>query len=263
MYSYKIRRETKNKIKADQFNFYLTAILATLTYFLLAKAFTGFPLSGLITIMIYGISIMIPEIIYYSALNNEMPINYNRDLLEVVDGQPWKYLLAAILRQIYIALWTLLFIIPGIIKKYSYALTPYILADNPEMDANEAIQESSRLMRGNKMSLLKITIYYDLLVIFSSFLVIITGGLSIFTTFNFLLLSPVISPVVSYLMVIMSMILLQTVKIYIMPYTKTVTAMFYIDKFKNRGRTDVIVVEGSDESNSYDIDFLGDEYTEF
>lgn len=47
-----------------------------------------------------------------------------------------------ILSTIYIFLWTLLLIIPGIIKSYSYALTPYILVEHPEMSANEAIEES-------------------------------------------------------------------------------------------------------------------------
>ena len=43
---------------------------------------------------------------------------------------------------LFTALWTLLFIIPGIIKSLSYALAPYILADKPELSANEAIDES-------------------------------------------------------------------------------------------------------------------------
>lgn len=58
-----------------------------------------------------------------------------------------------ILSTIYIFLWTLLLIIPGIIKSYSYALTPYILVEHPEMSANEAIEESMRLMDGHKFDL--------------------------------------------------------------------------------------------------------------
>lgn len=51
---------------------------------------------------------------------------------------------------IYSMLWSILFIIPGIIASYSYAMTSFVLADNPEMSANEAIRESKRLMKGNK-----------------------------------------------------------------------------------------------------------------
>lgn len=49
--------------------------------------------------------------------------------------------------------WLLLFVIPGMIKEYSYAMTPYILAENPEMTALEAITESRRLMNGKKWRL--------------------------------------------------------------------------------------------------------------
>ena len=59
------------------------------------------------------------------------------------------YLLIAI----FTALWTLLFIIPGIVKAYSYSMSWYILADNPQMGANEARQRSMELMRGNKWRL--------------------------------------------------------------------------------------------------------------
>ncbi|MBQ7539800.1 MAG: DUF975 family protein [Bacteroidaceae bacterium] len=57
------------------------------------------------------------------------------------------------LMVVLICLWTLLFIIPGIVKSYSYALTPYILVEKPELSAMEAINESRRLMEGHKADL--------------------------------------------------------------------------------------------------------------
>lgn len=62
-------------------------------------------------------------------------------------------LVASVLYNVYIALWTLLFVIPGIVKTYSYAMTFYILRDNPNMPANDAITESRRMMDGNKLRL--------------------------------------------------------------------------------------------------------------
>lgn len=50
-------------------------------------------------------------------------------------------------------LWSLLLVVPGIIKTYSYAMTPYILAENPGMTATEAITESRQVMDGNKWRL--------------------------------------------------------------------------------------------------------------
>lgn len=55
-----------------------------------------------------------------------------------------------IMYSLYITLWSLLFIIPGIIKSYSYALIYYIKADHPEYGWRECFDESERMMQGNK-----------------------------------------------------------------------------------------------------------------
>ena len=54
------------------------------------------------------------------------------------------------LRDIYIVLWSLLFVIPGIIKSYEYKMIPYLLSENPEMTTEQAFAESKKLMTGNK-----------------------------------------------------------------------------------------------------------------
>ena len=54
------------------------------------------------------------------------------------------------LRNLYIFLWSFLLIIPGIVKSYSYAMTPFIMAENPDMSAKEAIEASKQLMHGHK-----------------------------------------------------------------------------------------------------------------
>ena len=58
-----------------------------------------------------------------------------------------------LLITIFTLLWTLLLIVPGIIKSLAYSLAPYILADNPELTANEAINRSMEMMKGHKMDL--------------------------------------------------------------------------------------------------------------
>lgn len=58
-----------------------------------------------------------------------------------------------ILKWLYTGLWSLLFVIPGIIKTYSYAMTTYILHDNPGITANDAITKSRQMMDGHKFDL--------------------------------------------------------------------------------------------------------------
>ncbi|WP_410502121.1 DUF975 family protein [Exiguobacterium acetylicum] len=81
----------------------------------------------------------------------------------------------AIVQLIFIILWTLLLIIPGIIKSFSYLLTFYILRDEPSIGILEAITRSRQLMDGHKM---------EAFLLFLSFigwalLVIVTIGLAI------------------------------------------------------------------------------------
>ena len=56
-------------------------------------------------------------------------------------------------RDLYLFFWTLLFIIPGIIKSYSYRMVPYILADNPNIDRKRAIQLSRDMTDGQKATI--------------------------------------------------------------------------------------------------------------
>lgn len=66
----------------------------------------------------------------------------------------WGHIvLGQLLMGIFIFLWSLLLIVPGIIKAYSYAMTPYILVDRPELSVRDAIRLSGRMMSGRKLDL--------------------------------------------------------------------------------------------------------------
>lgn len=54
------------------------------------------------------------------------------------------------LQTLYICLWLLLFVIPGIIKAYEYRMVPYIMAENPDMPCRQALELSSRMTYGRK-----------------------------------------------------------------------------------------------------------------
>ena len=70
------------------------------------------------------------------------------------NGNYAKTLKTSFLTNLFMTLWGILFIIPGIIKAYSYSLTPYIMKDmidyNHEMTTTEAINESKKIMKGHK-----------------------------------------------------------------------------------------------------------------
>ena len=72
-------------------------------------------------------------------------------------------------KSIFAVLWSLLFVIPGIYAAYGYAMTPYILMENPEMTPNEAITKSKELMDGNRFRLFCLEISFIGWVLLAAF----------------------------------------------------------------------------------------------
>jgi len=64
------------------------------------------------------------------------------------------------LRRLYTLLWSMLLIVPGIIKSYSYAMTPFIMAERPDLSASEAIRASRMLMKGHKAALFRLDLSF-------------------------------------------------------------------------------------------------------
>lgn len=57
------------------------------------------------------------------------------------------------LKNLYILLWSLLLVIPGIVAAYRYSMAPFIMAEHPEMTATEVLRASKQMMNGNKWEL--------------------------------------------------------------------------------------------------------------
>ena len=65
-------------------------------------------------------------------------------------GDWGNVVLVMFLKNLFLALWTMLFIIPGIVKAYAYRMVPYILKEHPELSGTQAITLSRRMMKGHK-----------------------------------------------------------------------------------------------------------------
>ena len=64
-----------------------------------------------------------------------------------------RIIILDLLMYIFITLWSMLLIVPGIIAAYRYSMAIYILLDNPDMSPLECIRESKRMMTGHKAEL--------------------------------------------------------------------------------------------------------------
>lgn len=93
-------------------------------------------------------------------------IGYAQFNLDIIDGSDVKIgtifskfdraktaIAAGILIYFRVLLGCILFVIPGIIALYGCSMTPYIIAENPDMNAREAIRESRAIMKGNRWKL--------------------------------------------------------------------------------------------------------------
>ena len=65
-------------------------------------------------------------------------------------GQLKNTIFTMFMKGLFQFLWSLLFIIPGIIKSYEYRMIPYILSENPEISRERAFEISKKMMKGNK-----------------------------------------------------------------------------------------------------------------
>ena len=109
---------------------------------------------------------------YYFAHNavEKAPLG---DLAEGFECGFGRVVKTMFLKDLFLFFWTLLFIIPGIIKAYSYRMVPYILADQPDLGGTAAITRSREMMKGNKWR----TFVFDLSFILWRLLSLLTLGI--------------------------------------------------------------------------------------
>ena len=129
---------------------------------------TAWAIIGTVAAVAIAIGLVIG--IAYFFLGSIVGVGYAKFNLNLIDSENadlgdlfkffkyWKStVLANLLRAAYIFLWSLLCFIPGIIASYTYAMVPYIMAENPELSAREACARSKQIMEGNRWRLFCLT----------------------------------------------------------------------------------------------------------
>ena len=81
---------------------------------------------------------------------------------ELMDGFKHyrRAVLTMLLRDVFLFLWLCLFIVPGLVKAYSYRMVPFIIRDNPNLSPNEAITRSRKMMDGHKANVFIFALSY-------------------------------------------------------------------------------------------------------
>lgn len=120
----------------------------------------------IVAIVIFTVVFCIVFAIAYAIaafLYNPVLVGVNRFMLKSVDDRAevkeiayafdhsyMNVVKTMFFKDLYVFLWTLLFVIPGVYKKYQYRMVPYIMAEHPEMNYKEALELSKNMMDGEK-----------------------------------------------------------------------------------------------------------------
>lgn len=149
-------------------------------------------------------------------------------------------------RTLYVSLWSILFVIPGLIARFSYYMTPFILCENPDMTARQAIKASKELMKGNK---------WRLFCLQFSFLGWYAASVAVF------MVAAIIASLISYVNVVavntmnwgyviiiavLAMIYLLGIGFALLPYETAATAVFYREICREKYAKDYIEAETAD-----------------
>lgn len=161
--------------RSDLSGKWLVAALVSLIYVAVAGGCGAIPAIGSLLSIVIGTPLVYGLYVIFLELHRDgKPIEVGR----LFDGFNDFGRIAGtmILMQIYIVLWSLLLVVPGIVKSYSYAMTPYILKDRPDLKHNAAIERSMWMMEGYKMKLFML----DLSFIGWALLSVLTCGIGFF-----------------------------------------------------------------------------------
>ena len=136
----------------------------------------------MLSMLIMTLAVMAVVGFIHFIIGSVIEVGYNRFNLNLIDGKIVKigqlvsffpHWLKAIgtcfLRNLYIFLWSLLLIVPGIIAAYDYSMTTYILAEYPDISIREALRLSKLMMYGNKWRLFCLSLSFigwDILCVF-------------------------------------------------------------------------------------------------
>lgn len=157
------RAQLGGKIFAES---WLIAILVSIIVAAVTGVSNVVPVVGAIIVsgpLAYGMS----KLFLKQARDNE-----KMDIAGVFDGFKEDFagnLLLGLMQAIFIALWSMLFVIPGIVKSYAYSMAYFIKNDDPSKGWKQCIDESRAMMKGHKMQLFLLDLSFIGWIIVGSF----------------------------------------------------------------------------------------------
>ena len=147
-----IKARAKDQLGNNLFcNAWLFAVLACFIFSVICSA-AGSIIVGIGAVIVTGPLSFGLNYLFLKQARDNQPMELG-DLFKGFSEDFSQNLLIGLMTAIFTALWSLLLIVPGIVKAYSYAMVYYIKADHPEYNWRQCIAESQAMMNGHKMDL--------------------------------------------------------------------------------------------------------------
>ena len=151
------RKSIKSTVLGDFFyeigaafeNFFSNPLIAMTTIFVIVMAF----ILGLVIAFGWSAFVAGPVIVgknRYFMEHRAFGSRFERLFWVFKNGRYMNTVKIMFLRELKVFLWSLLFVIPGIIKAYEYSMVPYILAENPQISSERAFELSKKMTKGEK-----------------------------------------------------------------------------------------------------------------
>ena len=135
----RIKTFAKSKIKERFGNVFILTLITTAISALLGATYVGVLLTPALTLSLLHLNIT-----FLAGRNGEF-----KDVFWGMNDW-WSALKVNLLQGIFTALWSILFIIPGIVKSCAYSQSMYLLDLHKGKSARECLRESEQLMKGHK-----------------------------------------------------------------------------------------------------------------
>jgi uncharacterized membrane protein len=153
MSNYEIRAKARADLGGNIFDGkWMMALLAALAVSLIIGVCSAIPVAGSIGAFIISGPLMLGLSGYFIQLSRGEEAKIE-NVFDSFSDHFVQSLLLYLMTTIFTFLWSLLFVIPGIVKAYAYSMAFYIKRDNPTYDWKQCLDESQRIMNGNKWNL--------------------------------------------------------------------------------------------------------------
>ena len=135
-----------NALKGNIGNYAVVTIIVSA----ITAGIAAIPFVGILSLLVSG-----PLTLGVTIISLMVAKNQKFQIVNVFDGFKnfLNSFLLMLINQLFVMLWTLLFVIPGIVKYYSYSISFFIMSDNPNLDQEACRKKSMEMMEGHKWEL--------------------------------------------------------------------------------------------------------------